>query len=305
MTAESPPAAGTAVIGDWRLPIAGRTESVDKMRNKPNLPLLATLRSGPRDTRFEIRDTRPPCGRCAKQTQSPRAGRPPLRIWDWGLRRGGDGQSVIAAPNKANLAGWGPANPKFETRSSKQIQNPNARNPIADDVSAAPNKANHAICGGSAPVEHYIWKAAAANEKQSQSAGFGSSRQIRNPKLEIRDKPEISMFQTGERKVWTERQTKPICHFWLHGGRLWRGGTRAIRAQGWEVRDTRFVIRVRRVDRMTNKPNLPHLATSWAASVGRGGPRYEIPDARYAPTVWAARQTKPILAEEASALMMD
>jgi hypothetical protein len=50
---------------------------VDGAPNKANLLLLATsgaLRSGVRDTRYEIRDTRPPCGRRAKQSQSARPG---------------------------------------------------------------------------------------------------------------------------------------------------------------------------------------------------------------------------------------
>jgi hypothetical protein len=59
------------------MPQTGRTKGVDKMPNKANLPLLATSPAslgqnpgpGARDTRYDSRDTRPPCGRRAKQSQ--------------------------------------------------------------------------------------------------------------------------------------------------------------------------------------------------------------------------------------------
>jgi hypothetical protein len=58
------------------------------------------------------------------------------------------------------LAGCGPANPKSEARNPKQTESPNAQNPIADDVSAAPNKANFLLFGP---------KNAGDEKRQSQS----------------------------------------------------------------------------------------------------------------------------------------
>jgi hypothetical protein len=124
------------------------------------------------DWGYEIRDARPPCGRCAKQTQSlymlwcrylgaqhiegdggrqenkanPRGRGPRLGIGDCrlGIRgRGARAVRVDRMSNKANPAGvFEPG--KLEIRSPKLETDPESKgsNPGLGDVSAAQNKAN-------------------------------------------------------------------------------------------------------------------------------------------------------------------
>jgi hypothetical protein len=120
----------------------------------------------------------------------------------------------------------------------------------ANRVDGAPNKPNLPLlaASGASPVG-------------------GSRYQIRNAKLDARNYPEIPMFQTGRRKVWTECETKPICYFWLHRGRLWSAQRAAI--GGPRVPDAKYEMRVTRYATLATRA--PHA-------------------------VWTECQTKPISA---------
>jgi hypothetical protein len=86
-------------------------------------------------------------------------------------------------------------------------------------------------------------------KKQTQSPGFGGSRQIRNPKREARNKAKIRMPKTRAPRMSAPRKTKPIG---AAGGRDW--GLR-IANWGFEIRDTLHEIRIHRVDAARNKPH--------------------------------------------------
>jgi hypothetical protein len=105
-----------------------------------------------------------------------------------------------------------------------------------------------------------------------------------------------------------------LLRFWAeNGGGRKNKANRRGRGPRLGIGDCRLGIRQREIQpsrkrHAPNKPNLPLLATPWAApgsghgaSTGEPGPgvrdaRYEIRDSRYASTVWTECQTKPICA---------
>jgi hypothetical protein len=116
--------------------VAGGRRSPPPMRQtKPICPFwlrAGQLRSGDRDTRCEMRDTRRPCGRRAKQTQSL------YMLW---VRSCGalhvDGEERLAK-NKANR----PGRPRSVVRDRGYEIRDTIHEKRVHRVDAAPNKAN-------------------------------------------------------------------------------------------------------------------------------------------------------------------
>jgi hypothetical protein len=109
-------------------------------------------------------------------------------------------------------------------------------------VDAAPNKPNHSICCGAdaGGALHIGRESLRAKNKANPGARGG-----RDWGLQIGDRGLAGARYA--RGVGTKRQTNPIYHLWLH--------------RGFEIRDTRFEIRVHPVGAAPNKPNLRHVAT--------------------------------------------
>jgi hypothetical protein len=178
----------------------------------------------------------------------------------WGLA----GMAPVAMWTKRETNPIGRAGPgKSEIRNPKQVQNPNVQNPIADDVSAAPNKANLALLATSG--------AALAGPRGARY----EIRFTRYAGLAVRA-PDVDRMRN--------KASDPICggsvsmeHYISKASPASEKQSQSMRPGLSQLGIGDLGLGIRRdghssdVDATQNKPNLPLLATSRALLVGPAG----------------------------------
>jgi hypothetical protein len=154
--------------------------------------------------------------------------------------------------------------------------------------------------------------------EKTKPIGRARPRQIRNPKLETRNRPKTQMLQTanaatsgcGIRDTLHEirdtrgsrgepqcgqnaKQTQFAPSGYMADACGWARGRR-LGIRGCPMRETRFEVQGTRQSCGQNVKQSRSATFGYIGVSSVRGSRYQIRDARYASTVWTARQTKPI-----------